>query len=219
MPPLSASSDDAIAPMGKKERAQDARSEKAAAKKERRTQQAQNDPTVPALAVTVVFATGLVIVSDVLFQSQVEGRAHFFARLFCFMLLESSFGSLFSLILLQPARRLVEWIPGGVASDEVLPWAPIETEQVSNEDTLAWPLPGATAALPADWVRAAAGRSRPYHLNHVRGTNRMKQAFMRAGAALGSLCTMTVLSVLIDRRPVAALGLGLDYAFVQVSQP
>ena len=134
--------------MGKKERAQDARSEKAAAKKERRTQQAQNDPTVPALAVTVVFATGLVIVSDVLFQSQVEGRAHFFARLFCFMLLESSFGSLFSLILLQPARRLVEWMPGGVASDEVLPWAPIETEQVSNEDTLAWPLPGATAALP-----------------------------------------------------------------------
>ena len=205
--------------MGKKERAQDARSEKAAAKKERRTQQAQNDPTVPALAVTVVFATGLVIVSDVLFQSQVEGRAHFFARLFCFMLLESSFGSLFSLILLQPARRLVEWMPGGVASDELLPWAPIETEQVSNEDTLAWPLPGATAALPADWVRAAAGRSRPYHLNHVRGTNRMKQAFMRAGAALGSLCTMTVLSVLIDRRPVAALGLGLDYAFVQVSQP
>ena len=47
----------------------------------------------------------------------------------------------------------------------------------------------------------------------------MKQAFMRAGAALGSLCNMTVLSVLIDRRPVAALGLGLDYAFVQVSQP
>ena len=68
-------------------------------------------------------------------------------------------------------------------------------------------------------VTAGAGRSRPYHLNHVRGTNRMKQAFMRAGAALGSLCNMTVLSVLIDRRPVAALGLGLDYAFVQVSQP
>lgn len=43
----------------------------------------------------------------------------------------------------------------------------------------------------------------------------MKQAFMRAGAALGSLCNMAVLSVLIDRRPFAALGLALDYAFVQ----
>ena len=104
--------------MGKRERADDARSQKAAAKKERRTRQAENDPTVPALTVTVVFAIGLVIVSDLLFQSQTEGRAHFFARLFCFMLLESSFGSLFSLILLQPARRLVAWMPGGVAADE-----------------------------------------------------------------------------------------------------
>ena len=201
--------------MGKKERADGAKHQKEAAKKERRTQQAVNDPTVPALTITVVFAIGLVVVSDLLFQSQTEGRAHFFPRLLCFMLLESSLGSLFSLMLLQPARRLVAWMPGGVAADEVLPWGPIETEQVSNEDTLTWPLPGATAALPTDWVRAGAGKSRPYHLNHVRGTVRMKQAAMRAGAALGSLCNMAVLSVLIDRRPLAALGLALDATFMQ----
>ena len=201
--------------MGKKERADDAKHKKEAVKLERRTQAALTDPTLPALTVTVVFAIGLVVVSDLLFQSKTEGRAHFFARLFCFGLLESGFGSLFSLMLLQPARRMVAWMPGGAAADELLPWSPIEAEQVFNQDMLAWPLPGATAALPADWVKAGMGKSRPYHLNHVRGTLRLKHTAMRAGAALGTLCNMAVLSLLIDHRPLAALGLGLDAAFVQ----
>ena len=45
--------------MGKKERADGAKHQKEAAKKERRTQQAVNDPTVPALTITVVFAKTL----------------------------------------------------------------------------------------------------------------------------------------------------------------
>jgi hypothetical protein len=201
--------------MGKKERAEDAKKQKEAVKKERRSEAAKADPALPALTVTVVMAIGVVVFSDIFFQSQAEGRAHFFARLFCFTVLESGLGSLFSLLLLQPARRAVAWMPGGASSDETLPWGPTDEENISNDDTLAWPLPGAAAALPADWVKAAVGKKRAYHLNHVRGTLRLKHTAMRAGAALGSLGNAFVLSVLLDHRPVAALGLAPDATFAQ----
>ena len=60
--------------MGKKERAEDAKKQKEAAKKERRSEAAKADPALPALAVTVVMAIGVVVFSDIFFQSQAEGR-------------------------------------------------------------------------------------------------------------------------------------------------
>ena len=198
--------------MGKKERAEAAHKQKEQKKLEQQTSAAQNDTTLPVLAVMVVVSIGLVIFSNVVFQSETEGRAHFLARVLCFVLLESGFTTLFSILLLQPARAGVGLLPGGgeaAASDGPQPWAPTDAETASNEEppTLLWPHAVDAARLPAEWTRAAVGKKRPYFLNHVRGSTRLVAAAMRVGQAAGSLCNVAVLSLLLDRRPVAALGL------------
>ena len=62
--------------MGKKERAEAAHKHKEQKKLEQKTGAAQNDTTLPVLAVMVVVSIGLVMFSNVVFQSETEGRAH-----------------------------------------------------------------------------------------------------------------------------------------------
>jgi len=193
--------------MGKKDRAADAHKVKEEKKKELLTKAANADPTLPMLGVTCVACVGLVIFSSIFFHSEVEGRAHFVSRFVCFGMLETALGSLFSVLLLAPARKLVVRMPGGAVSDRPLPWGPTEEEQISNDDTIVWPHTAPLAKLPADWLRAAKEKKRAFHLNHVRGTLRLKHALMRWGAALGSLANVAVLAVLIDKRPLSALGI------------
>ena len=63
------------------------------------------------------------------------------------------------------------------------------------------------AWLPKEWKEAAAGQDRPYYLNHVRGALRLKQTSVRCGMALSSICTVVIMSVLMDQRPVSDIGL------------
>ena len=66
------------------------------------------------------------------------------------------------------------------------------------------------AWLPKEWREAAIGRKRPYYLNHVRGALRLKQTSIRCGMALGSICTVVIVSVLMDQRPITAIGLAVN---------
>ncbi|KAL7479208.1 hypothetical protein ACHAW6_004948 [Cyclotella cf. meneghiniana] len=126
-----------------------------------------------------------------------------------YLVLDASLGHLFHLLLTPPARRLSHRLPGALvpppAADEAR-WT--RQEEQTNDPSLTWPTEEALRRLPPDWrvARTSGGREngtstgderslRPYRLNHVRGSTRVRHAAQRAGAALGT----AVASVLVCR--------------------
>ncbi|KAL7517817.1 hypothetical protein ACHAWX_002706 [Stephanocyclus meneghinianus] len=128
--------------------------------------------------------------------------------LLLYLVLDASLGHLFHLLLTPPARRLSHRLPGAVVpppADEAR-WT--RQEEQTNDPSLSWPTKEALRRLPPDWrvARTSGGREngtstgderwlRPYRLNHVRGSTRVRHASQRAGAAVGT----AVASVLVCR--------------------
>lgn len=147
-----------------------------------------------------------------LLHSIAEGRCHFLVRLLFFVLLEGALTPIVSWSLLQPARELTRRLPGAAASQQAFSsLAPTEQEQEQNDPSLAWPLEH-HGELPAGWLDIArrGGSKQPFFLNHVSGGARCKHAALRVGSAIATVLLIGLMATLLDRQPLAAIGLHAD---------
>jgi len=67
-----------------------------------------------------------------------------------YMFLDTTYGNLFHMILLIPARSIARRLPGAVVPNDEK--ALLIQEEECNDPTIIWPSPEAIAKLPKDWV-------------------------------------------------------------------
>jgi len=167
---------------------------------------ATGDLTLMSAMVPFMF-TMAAITCAALYGTLQSDRISFGTRLIFFLVLESSLQGVGSIMMLQLARKLQ-----GSGNSQL--W-PSSEENKQNDTTLPWPRVIAFP-VPSAWpnLESTKKNQQPFFLNHVRGSLRFKQAMMRLGMALGSISTVTVLAMTLDKRPVSSLGLVLNYKFM-----
>jgi len=165
--------------------------------------------TLKALAGATAVVTGLAALVGYTgcLVSPAEGRTSFPVRFIFFLLFESVYGPLTTALILPLTRVVARHLPAAILPEQgAYFWEMSSAEQAQHDSSLAWPL--STNGLPDDWVRFVLERKKeaPFFLNHVRGSARCIHAGARVGVALGSICTVVALSLLLDNRPFCSLG-------------
>ncbi|KAL7533805.1 hypothetical protein ACHAXR_005456 [Thalassiosira sp. AJA248-18] len=92
------------------------------------------------------------ILTFVSFNLLSEGSASYFGQWCLLMFLDATYGHLFHVILLIPARRIASLLPGSKMPPLNDEKRLSEQEEQADDPSIVWPSPDVIAKLPEDWV-------------------------------------------------------------------
>ena len=198
--------------MGKKPRERDGHRSKSSATDGSAEAASRTGILGPLLLLTALLLTGVLMQASPRNSNSVEGaapqirgRPNFLLRLIYFFLLEAALREPLLALCVPLSRYIARRLPGAIMPSD--PAALAAEERMMHDTKLTWP--SVDARLPPEWIAAAkrASGPRPYFLNHVRGSVRVRQAAERIAGGVGAMLQAALACWALEGESVASIGL------------